>query len=58
MVATNLQNTHTHKHREGFLTSWRSNASLKGEEGQWLLTEERTKGNKTKEMEKEGRRCV
>lgn len=37
------------------LTSWTSNASLKAEEGQWVLTEEKTQGNKTKEMEKEGR---
>ena len=48
---------HTHTHR-GILTSWGSDASLKEEEGQWVLTEEKTRGNKTKEMEKEGRRHV
>ena len=33
-------------------------ASLKGEEGQWVSAEEKTQGNKTKEVEKEGRRRV
>lgn len=31
---------------------------MKGEEGQWVLSEEKTQGNKTKEIEKEGRQRV